>query len=158
MRGFMRTNTNTHNLYLHIRIEFLNKRKEFFNWSSKGNIVFGIAVAKEEVSRKIKIEDEKLYAISVLLRDNERNSTLYKIEARTGNIRLTIDDIQAFVSDKLGIDLINCIRRGIKEAETINTQPANNIITPIKDKEVKIWDCSATTQHTQKTINQRSTS
>lgn len=150
--------TDTRNLYIHIRIEYLNKRKEFFNWSSKGNIVFGIAVVKEEVNRKIKIEDEKLYVISVLLRDNERNTNLYKIEARTGAIRLTIDDTEAFVGEKLGIDLVKCIKRGLKDAETINTQPTNNIITPIKDKEVKIWDYSRTTQHIQKTISQRSMS
>jgi hypothetical protein len=136
----------------------LNKRKEFFNWSSKGNIVFGIAVVKEEVNRKIRIDDEKLYVISVLLRDNERNTTLYKIEARTGNIRLTIDGIEAFVGEKLGIDLVKCIHRGIKEAETINTKPANNIITPIMSKEEKVWDYSQTTQHIPKTISQRLTS
>lgn len=156
LRGFMRTDTR--NLYLHIRIEFTNKRKEFFNWSSKGNIVFGVAVVKEEVIRKIKIEDEKLYSISVLLRDNIQNTNLYKITDRNGSIRLTIDDVEAFIGEKLGITLVKCIRRSIKEAETINTQQTNNIITPIMEKEEKTWDYSATIQHIQKTTSLRSTS
>jgi hypothetical protein len=99
--------------YLLIQIYNSNKMNPVFNWSqSKGNIALGIAIAKEEVNRKINPEHESHYSVRVKLNKDSHNNkqVLFEKESGQGNIRGTLDSLDEFVHVKLGFDLVKQIK------------------------------------------------
>jgi hypothetical protein len=97
--------------YLSIRIYNSNRDKPVFNWSqSKGNIAIGIAIAKEEVERKISPERESHYSASIKLHNDKDNRTVFERQLQQGNVRQSLDSLDEFVHVKLGFDLLKQVK------------------------------------------------
>ena len=100
--------------YLSIRIYNSSKDRPVFNWSqSKGNIAIGIAIAKEEVERKISPEREGHYSAVIKLHNDKDNRTVFEWTGQQGNVRQSLNALDEFVHQKLGFDLL----RQVKEAK-----------------------------------------
>lgn len=103
--------------YLGIQIYNSNKNTPIFNWSSHGNIALGVAIAKEEASRKIPPEREGHYSINVKIRNDKTNKTEFIIDSQQGQIRSKLESTDDFVRQKLGFDLLKQVKSSMEEAK-----------------------------------------
>ena len=102
--------------YLSIRIYNSNKDQPVFNWSqSRGNIALGIAIAKEEVDRKIKPEREGHYSAVIKLHNDKINREVFAWN-KQGSIRQALETADEFVHMKLGFDFTKQVKEA-KEKE-----------------------------------------
>lgn len=102
--------------YIGIKIHNSNKNSPpLFNWSSHGNIAMAVAIAKEEVNRKIPADRESHYSLMVRIRNDKSNKTEFELENRQGQIRAALETTDDFVRNKLGFDLIQGIRDGMTQ-------------------------------------------
>jgi hypothetical protein len=101
--------------YIGIKIYNSNKNSPIFNWSSHGNIAMAVAIAKEEVSRKIPIDRESHYSMMVRIRNDKSNKTEFEWDNRQGQIRSALETTDDFVRNKLGFDLVREIRDGMEQ-------------------------------------------
>jgi signal recognition particle receptor subunit beta len=101
--------------YLLIRIFNSNRAKPIFNWSqSRGNIALGIAIAKEEVQRKISPEKESHYSIMIKLRNDRDNKTVFEWNTQQGNVRNALNTADEYIQYKLGFDLVGQVKSAVK--------------------------------------------
>jgi hypothetical protein len=97
--------------YLLIRIFNSSKDKPVFNWSqSRGNIALGIAIAKEEVQRKISPDKENHYSIMIKLRNDKDNRTVFECNNQQGNVRKALNTADEYIQFKLGFDLVKQVK------------------------------------------------
>jgi hypothetical protein len=112
------TNDRESDYYLRISIYNSHKNSPVFNWSqSKGNIALGIAIAREEVERKINATTEHDYSINIKLRNDKDNRTVFEVNNQRGNIRKTLDSANDFVKYKLGFDLVAQVKKAVAGEE-----------------------------------------
>jgi hypothetical protein len=119
--------------YIRISIYNSNKNKPIFNWSSKGNIVFALAVANEEANRKVPFPEnaptkkspnnrESHYSCAILLRNDATNSTIFEWDEYRPGVRAALECANEFVHKKLGLsDLTTSIRESMKKEETVKS-------------------------------------
>lgn len=101
--------------YIGIKIYNSNRNSPVFNWSSHGNIALGVAIAKEEVTRKIPVDRESHYSIAIKIRNDKSNKTEFEWDNRQGQVRSALETTDDFVRNKLGFDLIQGIREGMQQ-------------------------------------------
>ena len=101
--------------YIGIKIYNSNKNNPIFNWSSHGNIALGIAIAQEEVNRKIPVDREGHYNVEVRIRNDKNNKTEFEWNGGQGQIRAALNTTDDFVRNKLGFDLMKGIREGMEQ-------------------------------------------
>jgi len=106
--------------YIGIQIYNSNKNAPIFNWSSHGNIALGVAIAKEEVARKISEDRESHYSVSIKIRNDKTNKTEFILDQRQGQIRQSLNTVDDFVRQKLGFDLVSGIKSSMQEAKEVN--------------------------------------
>ena len=106
--------------YVRICLTNSNKNKPpIFNWSG-GNIAFAIALAKEEVSRKVPIDNESHYSIDIKIKNDQTNATEYLWENKQGHVREAVDMAEGFINNKLGISLKRCVQYSIEQEKRLN--------------------------------------
>lgn len=103
--------------YIGIQIYNSNKNSPIFNWSSHGNIAFAVAVAKEEVTRKISEERESHYSVNIKIRNDKTNKTEFIWDNRQGQVRTALNSADDFVKQKLGFDLMKSVKSSMEEAK-----------------------------------------
>jgi hypothetical protein len=97
-------------LYISIVLHNSNRYKPIFNWSGTGNTAFAVAVAKEEVHRKVPVDSEGHFTIHIKIRNDKTNKTEFEWENRQGNIRNALMSAENYLDCKLGINLVNQIK------------------------------------------------
>lgn len=101
--------------YLSIRIYNSNRDRPIFNWSqSRGNIALGIAIAKEEVQRKIPTDKESHYSVLIKLRNDRDNRTVFEWNNQQGEVRKALDIADEYIKCKLGFDLVSQVKNAAK--------------------------------------------
>jgi len=101
--------------YIGIQIYNSNRNAPIFNWASHGNIALGVAIAKEEVSRKISSDRESHYSVTIKIRNDKTNKTEFIWEQRQGQVRTALNSADDFVHHKLGFDLATSVKHSMEK-------------------------------------------
>lgn len=111
----MAIKTQEHIFYIRIVLFNSNKEKPLFNWSGTGNLLLALAIAQEEVERKIPLEREGHYNIEIKIRNNKTSMDEYVWSDTQGRVRQGIKSADMFVQNKLGYDITKCIKYNMQK-------------------------------------------
>jgi hypothetical protein len=97
--------------YLLIRFYHTSRQKPVFNWSmAKGNISFGLEVAKEEARVRIKPGIEGQYSCMIKLHNDKENKTVFEWMPNQGNVTKSLESLDEYIHVKLGFDFVDQVK------------------------------------------------
>lgn len=107
--------------FLKIEIDSLypnpNHKTERFDWIRGGNVALGISVAKQYVEKNIPPNQENKYTAHIKIKDNKTDATVFEWNHRRGNLRLSLDVADEYISQKLGFNLHDQIKKALDEGK-----------------------------------------